>query len=442
MTSSAEPLSREARHAQCDWPRFAWLLVQLAAAWLVFRLFDLESGTFLQLFALTIGAFAVHYITPFRFKKPVFLLLSLGIGIITLAHPDPAARPSPARFVASAVFVLVILLGLAGTIFFVMRRSMSYRIRIGIVLCIGAGLAVLRAAPGGLAVMPDYFWTVLGAVFMFRTILYVHEVGIARKPESFADFLCYFFLPPNFYFTLFPVIDYATFKKSHYADDIHATAQRGIAWIVRGAVQFAVYRVIYHRVVIGPEDVHSLLSLARYVLPTYLLYMQVSGQFHVIIGLLHLFGYKLPETNRKYLLASSFTDFWRRINIYWKDFMIKVFYYPAYFRLRKKNETLAIAVATAWVFLATTVLHGYQWFWLQGDFRIKTHDVVFWCVLGVLVFVTVLGETRRKPGQKATPSLPQRIASTIGVYLFISVLWSMWYSGDVSAWWDTVCYWR
>ena len=56
---------------------------------------------------------------------------------------------------------------------------------------------------------------------------------------------------------------------------------------------------------------------------TYLLYLRVSGQFHIIVGMLHLFGYDLPETNHRYLLARSVNDFWRRVNIYWKDFMVK-----------------------------------------------------------------------------------------------------------------------
>ena len=53
--------------------------------------------------------------------------------------------------------------------------------------------------------------------------------------------------------------------------------------------------------------------------------------------MLHLFGFNLPETQSLYYLASSFTDFWRRINIYWKDFMMKVFYYPAFFGLKRSG---------------------------------------------------------------------------------------------------------
>ena len=36
-------------------------------------------------------------------------------------------------------------------------------------------------------------------------------------------------------------------------------------------------------------------------------------QFHLVIRMLYLFGFRLHETHHRYLLASSFTDFWRRI---------------------------------------------------------------------------------------------------------------------------------
>ena len=72
-------------------------------------------------------------------------------------------------------------------------------------------------------------------------------------------------------------------------------------------------------------------GVGQYVLSSFLLYLRVSGLFHLMVGMLRLFGFNLPETHHRYFLAASFTDFWRRINIYWKDFMMKVFYYPMFF---------------------------------------------------------------------------------------------------------------
>ena len=101
---------------------------------------------------------------------------------------------------------------------------------------------------------------------------------------------------------------------------------------------------------------HNLASLAGHIVCNYLLYLQVSGQFHMACGMLHLFGYQLPATHHHYLLATSFTDYWRRINIYWKDFMVRVFFNPVVFRLKRWPQPAALAIGTATVFLATWLL--------------------------------------------------------------------------------------
>ena len=75
---------------------------------------------------------------------------------------------------------------------------------------------------------------------------------------------------------------------------------------------------------------------------------------------------QLPETHHRYLLATSFTDYWRRINIYWKDFMVRIFFNPVVFRLKRWPQPAALAAATAVVFLATWLLHAYQLYWLRG----------------------------------------------------------------------------
>ena len=110
-----------------------------------------------------------------------------------------------------------------------------------------------------------------------------------------------------------------------------------MTWLLRGAIHLILYRLVYNRLVIDAADVTTVPQLVQYLLWPFLLYLRVSGQFHIIVGILHLFGFNLPETHHAYFLASSFTDFWRRINIYWKDFMMKLFYYPAYFR-RKRGD--------------------------------------------------------------------------------------------------------
>ena len=62
----------------------------------------------------------------------------------------------------------------------------------------------------------DDFWPVLGAIFMFRMIIYLYDVKHQTGPVRLKDYLSYFFLLPNYYFLLFPVVDFQTFRRSYF----------------------------------------------------------------------------------------------------------------------------------------------------------------------------------------------------------------------------------
>ncbi len=181
-------------------------------------------------------------------------------------------------------------------------------------------------------------------------------------------------------------------------------------------------------------------ELVRYLVTSILLLIRVTGQFHIIVGILHLFGFNLPETNYRYFLASNFTDFWRRANIYWKDFMLKVVYYPTYFRLRKWDDTFRLIFATVLVFLITWFLHGYQWYWLRGSFLLSWPDVSFWGLFGLLVLANTLyearhGRKRRLSGKSwSARETAWRAVGTVGTFATITFLWSLWTSPTIGDW--------
>jgi D-alanyl-lipoteichoic acid acyltransferase DltB (MBOAT superfamily) len=240
---------------------------------------------------------------------------------------------------------------------------------------------------------------------------------------------------------LFPVVDYQTHRQTYFRRDINAIVQQGIGWIARGTIQLLLYRLVYHwkGPSNAPEEVTTFSALVSTIVLTYLLYLRVSGQFHIIVGFLHLFGYDLPETHRRYLLARSLTDFWRRINIYWKDFMIKLVYFPVYFRLRRQGEIRAQVVATLLVFLTTWFLHAYQWFWLRGEFLITWPDTLFWAILGVLVTVNLIVERKGASVKRGRLLEWLQVAATFGL---IVTLWSLWSSPSLTEWVDLVTWWR
>ena len=430
-TGPARPKAEVAAEA-VSLPLFAAILVPLAALWLVIDHFGLESNAVSRLVLITCLGFSVHYFLPLRFRLPFFLGLSVfALGFVLGVGPA-----------AWIVGIGLTLIGLC-------HLRAAFRTRL--VLVCAAGVAIVAARAGLAHVpVPASVWPILGSLFMFRLIVYLYDIRHDPSLASFWPSLSYFFLLPNVCFPLFPVVDYKTFRTTYYRGDRHAIYAGGLQWIFRGVVQLILYRLVYQTLVIEPTAVASAWDLGQYFIWPFLLYFRVSGQFHVVIGLLRLFGFGLPETHHEYFLASSFTDFWRRINIYWKDFMMKLFYYPAYFALRKRGPVLALVVSTVIVFASTWLLHSYQWFWLRGVFQVGWTDTVFWSVLGVLVVFNALREWRRGRARALTArtlSWPETLglaARTVGMFCFVCVLWSLWSTESLGTWlslWPAIVHW-
>jgi alginate O-acetyltransferase complex protein AlgI len=248
------------------------------------------------------------------------------------------------------------------------------------------------------------------------------------------SYLSYFLILPNYYFTNFPAIDFQTMRATYYRRNIHDIAQQGIHWMVRGGVQLMLYRVVlYLDDPYLPDRVTTLPKLISALALTPLLYLEVSGTFHIIVGMLHLFGYDLPETNRRYLLASGFLDYWRRANIYWKDFMLKVVYFPVYFKFRKRGDLRAQILGSAGVFTVSWALHSYGT-WVSGHFSWTT--TIFWGLLCALVIANVVYEALHKP-RKTAPDWRDRVflgIRIVGTFATISLLWSVDKSPTFSSW--------
>jgi hypothetical protein len=403
--------------------QFLSILVQLGLLVFVIGQYELENQAFYHsIMLLTLYGFIIHYFLPLRYRQPFFVLLSLTaiFGVMGLVN---------------GLWLIGIGLGLIA----ICHLPVAFSIRIALLAAAGVALAAMRGewlpAP-----VPPAIWPILGSMFMFRLIVYLYDLKHSKKPATLTSTLAYFFLLPNVVFPLFPVVDFATFRRTYFNEEQHQIFQRGVQWLFWGVFQLVAYRLVNYYVVIAVEDVRNAFDLARYVVSNYLIYIRVSGQFFIIIGILHLFGFGLPRTHDRYFLASSFTDLWRRNNIYWKDFMQKVFYMPAYFKLGKLGTISRLVVATALVLALTWFFHAYQWFWLRGVFLLSAPDMLFWTLLGALVITNTIRESRR--GRKRT--LGERtltfrdvLASSFriaGTFAIISTLWSLWSSPSIADW--------
>ena len=393
------------------------LLSQLILAGVVVYLYNIETPAFQRVFILATAGFAINLVLPLKYRLPFFVLLSFTGIFVVFGLADGAWL----------IGCGLVLIGLC-------HLPAPFAVRVLALVAFGGVLALSR---GGLLPSPwsAAVWPILGSMFMFRLALYLLAPK-AKQPDGAPWALAYFFMLPNLVFPLFPVVDYQTFRRTYFDRPDIAIYEQGLLWIARGLVHLLLYRFVYQVVLNDPIDVVRLGDLVQFMLGTFLLYLRVSGQFHLIVGILHLFGFRLPETHKLYYLAHSFTELWRRINIYWTDFMMKVVFYPTYFRVKRLGPVSALVIATAAVFVTTWVLHSYQWFWLRGGFPLTAQDVLFWGILGGLVIAGAVRELKavKKPRARTAGWSWKLGLKSVATFSLFCFLWSLWSTESVTQW--------
>ena len=392
------------------------VLAQLVGLALVVRAFALESPAFGRVFMLAVAGYGIQLLLPAGLRLPLFAALSaIGAGVVFGA--------------TQAAWLIAIGFGLIG----LAHLPVPFAARIVAILAAGVTLTLFRAEVWA-SPWSSIIWPIFGAMFMFRLIVYLYDLRNRAAPMGFWRAACYFFMLPTVCFPLFPVVDYKTMWRTWVAPkDALRVHQTGADWILRGLVQLLLYRLVYHSLSVDAAAVENASQAMLYLVRPYLLYLKISGSFHLVIGIMHLYGFDLPRTSHNYFLASSFTDYWRRINIYWKDFLQKIFFNPVYFRLnRRMGATASLVMATLIAFFVTWALHSYQWFWIRKAFPVVWQDIVFWSVMGLAVLGNMLIEARR--GRRRRLTRPERSARTelglalrtVGTFTVICLSWAVW----------------
>ena len=373
---------------------------------------------------------------------PLFLIGVLGFGIYALI---PVVYRLPYLFILNVVAIFILfslqagagILGIGLLLFIVVNLQIRvvYRVALSLVLTTILALGKLGYIP-----FPEMnsIATVVGGLFMFRSMVYLYEMQYEKEPKDFWLRLNYFFLLPNLIFIIFPVVDYKTFTRSYYNTPSFDIYRKGLHWIMRGLLHLMIYRIIYYYLIPAPGDINSIFKVLQYMAMSYALIIRLSGIFHLSTGIICLFGFNIPPTFDNYFLASGFSDLWRRINIYWKDFIMKVFYFPLYFKFKKRND-VAIFITVIVVFFINWLLHQYQWFWIRGNFPIRAVDLIFWLLFGVLVAFNSIYQKRVKKKPRLLGDFSPKEAlikslKVIGMLVFMSVLWSFWTSPSIESW--------
>jgi len=110
--------------------------------------------------------------------------------------------------------------------------------------------------------------------------------------------------------------------------------------------------------------------------------------------------------------------------------MTKMFFFPAFFMLRRRGASVVIAVSLSvfWVFLCTWLLHSWQTFWLLGRFPVTANDAWLWLGVGCCVAVNAVYDLRRRkfPGPITWRSDFSLAVRTVGMFLLVGLFWACW----------------
>lgn len=413
-------MSEHARLRSSDRMSFLLILLQLMLftgfAWY----YSIQEGQgFPLLLFITLPAFLLNAFLPQRMRPWLLVSIFLATCLATLGWVTGGFI----LFVSLALFTVAML-----------KLKLVWRlILIGGII---GGMIVLRNglffAPRAIIAVPY-----IASLFVFRLISYLyHEKrNFTNVPLSLK--LSYFFMLPNLVFLLFPIIDYRAYAETYYQRPAIEIYRKGLIRISTGLVLLMIHRVMYYYCSVDPMDVRTLSDFLSYAFISYLLIIQIVGMFMICIGWVTLFGFDLPPIFGNFFFAKGFSDLWRRINHYWRDFIIKVFYFPLFFRMRKRGHYTTMVVAGLAAFFCSWMLHSQQLYWISGNFSFSATDGIYWMTMGV--FITADGIYQYKNTGKirthgtVTAILLGGLRIT-GIFLFASVLWTIWNSDSLSAW--------
>ena len=420
-----KPVEAPSIWAADGWGPYFVTLVQLALACAVVMVLEVEQRAGLpKLLPVIVVGFAIHARAPVQVRPALFVAASI-IGLFAVLG-------------AKAGWVIGIGVGLFGLC------SLPVKVWARAMLVMGAAAALAIYRTNATFMFASTAVPVVSAMFMFRAMLFLFDENASGRQSTLLQRFGYFFMLPNVCFPLFPVVDYKLWRTRYYKGDTDALYRKGMGWITRGLMQMVLYRVVYHFLVPPDWEINDSASALLSMATVYPLYLRISGQFHFIVGVLCLFGYNLPETNHRYFLASSFLDLWRRANIYWKDFIEKVFFYPFFLRIRRTGIPQPMVVAIALTFIATWLLHSYQWFWLRGDFPVTVQDAAFWLLIGAFVAVDSVMESKRPRRRRqaetgfAVPKAAVHVLKVVGMMTLMTILWSFWSAPTLDDWYSLI----
>jgi hypothetical protein len=150
---------------------------------------------------------------------------------------------------------------------------------------------------------------------------------------------------------------------------------------------------------------------------------------HVIVGSLRLLGFNVFRNTYKPLFATSIVEFWNRFYYYFKELLVEMFFYPAFYRSAWAGPRVRMLVA-----VLAAAFAGNAYFHLIRDYEIVLAAdwpavVTYWIPRLIYCFLLALGiwlsmlrqqEVRKRSDRPA--GRLARLRAIAGVWTFFGLL--------------------
>ena len=156
--------------------------------------------------------------------------------------------------------------------------------------------------------------------------------------------------------------------------------------------------------------------------------LQVAILGHVFVGVIRLFGFNIFRNTYKPLLAETVSQFWARLEFYYKELLVDFFFLPTFAKWFRRRPALRMFAA---VFAAAVVGNTYCHLIgldhgvlvLQNVEAVWSHHSrLFYCLLlAIGIFVSMRREQRRN-AQLPRAGIARRLGRLAGVWTFFAMI--------------------
>lgn len=245
-------------------------------------------------------------------------------------------------------------------------------------------------------------WKLAKGLLMFfwqwpRVAMYYVDYNDGHVPEDLplTHFLSVFVSPgviPNWNWGVAIPQGYASLNSNFLAKDKNILVMDGIrilgvamlylvtwSWVRYALVDiFAdlgipLYRARTHTMVkafMGGEEISTASVLLTTFFDLFRFMMYLGGVLHFKVGVWRLMGYDVAPYYNHFWLSTNLATIWSRFAFHYREFCVRVFYYPVFFRFFTKYPMLRVFIATMAAAIAGNLLwhiserigfNGFEW---------------------------------------------------------------------------------